>query len=213
MSVARKSPISSVHLWRQNTCICYFFLLLIGCGFKISTGAALLTFLFFCAGFWAWRAFGGLLAHEMRRDENVHLHWAKILSCWGYHLSDCSTFTMYSVSHMFIKITWDEVGGRGWRYRLGINRGRNAPYFTRHFDGYPALIPWFSTGSMVSLIPSFITYHIVTQWAVFSLATDGKSTNGEFGNYNSAAWLKLTIRNKWSKHRNISSKVIHFFVR
>jgi hypothetical protein len=22
-----------------------------------------LTFLFFCAGFWAWRAFGGLLLH------------------------------------------------------------------------------------------------------------------------------------------------------
>jgi hypothetical protein len=50
-------------------------------------------------------------------------------------------------------MTWDEVGGR-----VGINRGRNAPYFTLHFDGFPALIPWFSTGSMVSLIPSFITY-------------------------------------------------------
>jgi hypothetical protein len=24
--------------------------------------------------------------------------------------------------------------------------------------GFPALIPWFSTGSMVSPIPSFITY-------------------------------------------------------
>jgi hypothetical protein len=56
---------------------------------------------------------------------------------------------------MFIKITWDEVGGR-----VGINRGRKAPYFTRHFDGFPALIPWFSTGSMVSLIPSFITYPV-----------------------------------------------------
>jgi hypothetical protein len=56
---------------------------------------------------------------------------------------------------MFIKITWDEVGGR-----VGINRGRKAPYFTRHFVGFSALIPWFSTGSMVSLIPSFITYHI-----------------------------------------------------
>jgi hypothetical protein len=71
---------------------------------------------------------------------------------------------------VFIKITRDEVGGR-----VGINRGRKAPYFTRHFDGFPArgrkapyftrhfdgfpaLIPWFSTGSMVSLIPSFITY-------------------------------------------------------
>jgi hypothetical protein len=43
------------------------------CGFKISTGDALLIFLFFCAGFGAWRAFGGLLAHGMRRDENVHL--------------------------------------------------------------------------------------------------------------------------------------------
>jgi hypothetical protein len=49
-----------------------------------------------------------------------------------------------------IKITWDEV--------VGINHGRNAPYFTRHFDGFPALIPRFCTGSMVSLIPSFITY-------------------------------------------------------
>jgi hypothetical protein len=48
-----------------------FFLL--GCGFKISTGAALLTFLFCFAGCWTWRAFGGLLAHGMRRDENVHL--------------------------------------------------------------------------------------------------------------------------------------------
>jgi hypothetical protein len=55
---------------------------------------------------------------------------------------------------MFIKITWDEVGGR-----VGMNRGRKAAYFTWHFDGFPALIPWFSTGSMVSLIPSFITYH------------------------------------------------------
>jgi hypothetical protein len=55
---------------------------------------------------------------------------------------------------MFIKITWDEVGGR-----VGINRGRKAPYFTRHFDGFPALIP-SSTGSMVSLIPSFITYQV-----------------------------------------------------
>jgi hypothetical protein len=60
---------------------------------------------------------------------------------------------MYSVSHMFIKITWDEVGGR-----VGINRGRKAPYFTRHFAGFPAFIPWFSTCSMVSRIPSFITY-------------------------------------------------------
>jgi hypothetical protein len=56
---------------------------------------------------------------------------------------------------MFNKITWEEVGGR-----VGINRGRKAPYFTRHFDGFPALIPWFSTGSMVSLIPSFLTYHL-----------------------------------------------------
>jgi hypothetical protein len=61
---------------------------------------------------------------------------------------------------MFIKITWDEVGGR-----VGINRGRKAPYFTRHFDGFPALIPWFSTGSMVSLIPSFITNHLLGQCA------------------------------------------------
>jgi hypothetical protein len=58
-----------------------------------------------------------------------------------------------NVSHKFIKITWDEVDGR-----VGINRGRKAPYFTRYFDGFPALIPWFSTVSMVSLIPSFITY-------------------------------------------------------
>jgi hypothetical protein len=36
---------------------------------------------------------------------------------------------------MFIKITWDEVGGR-----VDTNRGRKAPYFTRHFDGFPALI-------------------------------------------------------------------------
>jgi hypothetical protein len=27
----------------------------------------------FCVGFWTWCAFGGLLAHGMRRDENVHL--------------------------------------------------------------------------------------------------------------------------------------------
>jgi hypothetical protein len=56
---------------------------------------------------------------------------------------------------MFIKITWDWVGGR-----VGINRGRKAPYFMRHLDGFPALIPWFSTGSIVSLIPSFITYRV-----------------------------------------------------
>jgi hypothetical protein len=65
---------------------------------------------------------------------------------------------------MFIKITWDEVGGR-----VGINRGRKAPYFTRHFDWLPALIPWFSTGSMVSLIPGFITYPVLrwlSQWIV-----------------------------------------------
>jgi hypothetical protein len=54
---------------------------------------------------------------------------------------------------MFIKITWDEVGGR-----VGINRGRKAPYFTRHFDGFPALIPWLSTGSMV--LPILIVYGI-----------------------------------------------------
>jgi hypothetical protein len=35
--------------------------------------------LFFCAGFWAWRAFGGLLAHGMRRDENVNLRCAAII--------------------------------------------------------------------------------------------------------------------------------------
>jgi hypothetical protein len=59
---------------------------------------------------------------------------------------------------MFIKITWDEVGGR-----VGINCGRKAPYFTLHFDGFSALIPWLCTGSMVSLIPSFITYHLKTE--------------------------------------------------
>jgi hypothetical protein len=41
---------------------------------------------------------------------------------------------------MFIKITWVEVGGR-----VGINRGRKAPYFTvflHSFNGL-ALVPWF----------------------------------------------------------------------
>jgi hypothetical protein len=51
---------------------------------------------------------------------------------------------------MFIKITWDEVGGR-----VGISRGRKTPYFPRHFDGFPALIPWFSTGSTDSKL-----YHL-----------------------------------------------------
>jgi hypothetical protein len=43
-----------------------------------------------------------------------------------------------------IKITWDEVGGR-----VGINHGRKAPYFTRHFEVFLhsfrglALVPWF----------------------------------------------------------------------
>jgi hypothetical protein len=52
-----------------------------------------------------------------------------------------------------LKLPGPRFGGR-----VGINRGRKASYFTRHFGGFPALIPWFSTGSMVSLIPSFITY-------------------------------------------------------
>jgi hypothetical protein len=43
-----------------------------------------------------------------------------------------------------IKVTWDEVGGR-----VGINRGRKSPYFTRHFEVFLhsfhglALVPWF----------------------------------------------------------------------
>jgi hypothetical protein len=38
---------------------------------------------------------------------------------------------------------------------------KEGTYFTGHLDSFPALIPWFSTGSMVSLIPSFITYRII----------------------------------------------------
>jgi hypothetical protein len=87
---------------------------------------------------------------------------AKATTCQTAAHSQCS------VSYMFIIITWDEVGGR-----VCISRGSKAPYFTRHFDGLPALIPWFSTGSMVSMIPSFITYRII---ASFSPLTSGGHT-------------------------------------
>jgi hypothetical protein len=50
---------------------------------------------------------------------------------------------------VFIKIVWDEVG-----CRVGINRWRKAPYFTRHFAGFPALIPWLSTDSKLYHLPS-----------------------------------------------------------
>jgi hypothetical protein len=139
MSMARKSLISSHHLWRH---------------WREAKHVHLLFFLLGCCSFdICVRVFGlGPLSAGC-----LHMEWDGMrmfiyVSCQGYHLSNCST--QYSVSHMFIKITWDEIGGR-----VGINRGRKAPYFTRHFDGFLHSFHGLALhGSMVSRTPSFITY-------------------------------------------------------
>jgi hypothetical protein len=86
-------------------------------------------------GFCGLARFGRVACTGMRGDENVHLRWAKILT------------------KLHAKAT--EVGGR-----VGINRGRKAPYFTRHFVVFLhsfhglALVPWFH--GFQALSPTYI---------------------------------------------------------
>jgi hypothetical protein len=89
-------------------------------------------------GFGAWRVLGGLLAHGMRRDENVHLHSANILAKLHAKATTCQTAAVYPTC--IIKIT-------------------KVPYFTRHFVVFLhsfhglALVPWF--------IPAYPAYFSV----------------------------------------------------
>jgi hypothetical protein len=74
----------------------------------------------------------------LRRDENVHAlsKYSKLLLRLPLVRLQHTHNVVYTTC--IITITWDEVGGR-----VGINHGRKASYFTRHFDGFPAPIPWF----------------------------------------------------------------------
>jgi hypothetical protein len=66
------TPLTS--LAQSKTRAFVIFSCLLGAVLKFPRALLFFMFLHFLgAGFWAWRALGGLLAHGMKRDENVHL--------------------------------------------------------------------------------------------------------------------------------------------